>query len=71
MKFTTFATLIATLLAIAGCTSDDGGDRVIDTRPQFDRQGNPNFDTRGNYIGCHGMGCEVDQPDDDGSSDDE
>jgi hypothetical protein len=71
MKFTAFSVLIATLLAIAGCTSDDGGGRVIDTRPQFDRQGNPNFDTRGNYIGCHGVGCAVDQPDDAQSSNDD
>ncbi len=35
----------------------------IDTRPQFDRDGNPNFDTHGNYIGCHGLGCQVDNPD--------
>lgn len=35
----------------------------IDTRPQFDREGNPNFDTHGNYIGCHGLGCQVDNPD--------
>lgn len=38
---------------------------VIDDRPQFDRDGNPNFDTQGNYQGCHGLGCEVDNPDDD------
>jgi hypothetical protein len=70
MKSATCATLItAALLTIAGCTSDDG--RVIDNRPQFDRQGNPNFDTRGNYIGCHGIGCEVDPPDDSGPSDDD
>ena len=37
----------------------------IDTRPSFDRDGNHNFDTDGNYIGCHGIGCEVDNPDDD------
>jgi hypothetical protein len=37
----------------------------IDTRPSFDRDGNPNFDPDGNYIGCHGIGCEVDNPDDD------
>lgn len=36
---------------------------TIDSRPQFDRYGNPNFDTRGNYIGCHGIGCMVDNPD--------
>ncbi|APT55853.1 hypothetical protein RQ831_19785 [Roseomonas gilardii] len=35
----------------------------IDTTPQFDKGGNPNFDTRGNYIGCHGIGCKVDNPD--------
>jgi len=35
----------------------------IDTRPQFDKDGNPNFDTQGNYVGCHGVGCEVDNPD--------
>lgn len=36
----------------------------IDTRPQFDKDGNPNSDTQGNYVGCHGAGCEVDNPDD-------
>jgi len=35
----------------------------IDNRTQFDREGNPNFDPQGNYIGCHGVGCEVDNPD--------
>lgn len=34
----------------------------IDTRPQFDSQGEPNFDTHGNYQGCHGVGCDVDTP---------
>ncbi|TKB26420.1 MAG: hypothetical protein E5W69_07330, partial [Mesorhizobium sp.] len=24
----------------------------------------PNFDTRGRYIGCRGLGCKVDDPDD-------
>ncbi len=38
---------------------------VIDDRPQYDKDGNPNFDTQGNYIGCRGIGCEVDNPDDD------
>jgi hypothetical protein len=38
---------------------------VIDDRPQYDKDGNPNFDTRGNYQGCRGIGCEVDNPDDD------
>ena len=40
-------------------------DRNLDTRPSYDRDGNPNFDTKGNYQGCRGIGCEVDNPDDD------
>ena len=39
-------------------------DRWIDPTPQFDRDGNPNFDTHGRYQGCHGVGCVVDNPDD-------
>ncbi|WP_206681846.1 DUF3011 domain-containing protein [Mesorhizobium sp. NZP2298] len=39
------------------------GDQWIDPTPQFDRDGNPNFDTHGNYQGCHGIGCRVDNPD--------
>lgn len=39
-------------------------DDAIDTRPSYDRDGNPNFDTQGNYIGCNGIGCQVDNPDD-------
>ena len=46
-----------------GCLVDNP-DQAIDTRPQFDREGNPNFDTHGNYQGCHGVGCLVDNPDD-------
>ncbi|OWJ75548.1 hypothetical protein CDV49_16710 [Haematobacter genomosp. 1] len=42
---------------------DRGRGDAIDTRPQFDSDGNPNFDTQGNYIGCHGIGCVVDNPD--------
>lgn len=38
-------------------------DDDIDDRPAFDKDGNPNFDTHGNYIGCHGAGCLVDRPD--------
>lgn len=38
---------------------------LIDDRPQYDKDGNPNFDTQGNYQGCHGIGCQVDNPDDD------
>lgn len=36
----------------------------VDTTPHFDRQGNPNFDVNGNYIGPHGVGALVDPPDD-------
>ena len=36
---------------------------AIDPTPQFDAQGNPNFDTHGNYIGGHGDGVLVDPPD--------
>lgn len=43
---------------------DDSGSDAIDTRPSFDKQGNPNFDTQGNWIGCHGVGCDVDPPSD-------
>lgn len=50
------------LESTAGVSSSTG---VIDDRPQYDKDGNPNFDTQGNYIGCHGIGCEVDNPDDD------
>ncbi|MHC1551001.1 hypothetical protein [Phyllobacterium sp. K27] len=39
------------------------GSSIIDDRPQYDKDGNPNFDTQGNYQGCHGIGCEVDNPD--------
>ncbi|WP_054312101.1 DUF3011 domain-containing protein [Mesorhizobium sp. 1M-11] len=46
-----------------GCMVDNPDDQ-IDTRPQFDRQGFPNFDEHGNYQGCHGVGCLVDNPDD-------
>jgi len=48
-----------------GCLVDNPDteeNEAIDRRPQFDRQGNPNFDTKGNYIGCHGVGCDVDPP---------
>ncbi|MFT3987278.1 DUF3011 domain-containing protein [Aestuariivirga sp.] len=37
-------------------------DPGIDTRPQFDKNGEPNFDKKGRYIGCHGNGCGVDSP---------
>ncbi|PLP57526.1 hypothetical protein CYK37_20600 [Mesorhizobium loti] len=38
-------------------------DDAIDPRPSYDRDGNPNFDTEGNYQGCNGTGCAVDNPD--------
>lgn len=47
-----------------GCFVDNP-DNDIDTRPQFDAEGNPNFDEHGNYQGCHGDGCLVDNPDND------
>lgn len=62
MKFIVHATIATVLLlAVTGCTTDD---QTIDTRPQYDKNGNPNFDKRGRYIGCHGLGCKVDDPDD-------
>ncbi len=45
-----------------GCLVDNP-DEAIDDTPQFDRQGEPNFDEDGNYQGCHGIGCLVDDPD--------
>jgi hypothetical protein len=39
-------------------------DKYVDSRPSFDRDGNPNFDKHGRYQGCNGMGCMVDNPDD-------
>lgn len=62
MKLVIYAIVAAAFLAVTGCTTDDP---TIDRRPQFDRNGNPNFDKRGRYIGCHGIGCRVDDPDDD------
>lgn len=52
------------LESTAGVTGVTGGTDVIDNRPQYDKDGNPNFDTQGNYQGCHGIGCQVDNPDD-------
>ncbi|WP_182506199.1 DUF3011 domain-containing protein [Brucella anthropi] len=47
-----------------GCTVDRPDDSgPIDTTPQFDKNGEPNYDTHGNFIGCHGVGCLVDNPD--------
>lgn len=31
--------------------------------PPYDRYGNPNYDRKGRYTGCHGLGCMVDNPD--------
>lgn len=44
-----------------GCLVDNP-DQAVDTTPQFDAQGEPNFDEHGNYQGCHGAGCLVDDP---------
>lgn len=44
-----------------GCKVDNPD--VTDDVPQFDKDGEPNFDTHGNYQGCHGEGCLVDNPD--------
>lgn len=38
-------------------------DQWVDSTPQFDNQGNPNFDTHGNYQGPHELGKLV-TPDD-------
>ncbi|MET3649969.1 DUF3011 domain-containing protein [Phyllobacterium ifriqiyense] len=46
-----------------GCKVDNP-DEDVDDRPQFDKEGEPNFDTHGNYQGCHGAGCLVDDPGD-------
>lgn len=54
-----------------GCMVDNPDrNEPIDSTPQFDKEGEPNFDTHGGYIGCHGAGCLVDDPGSD-SSDDE
>lgn len=45
----------------AGCGRAAPG-QPIDTTPQFDKEGEPNFDAQGNYQGCHGLGCLVDTP---------
>ncbi|RWL22592.1 MULTISPECIES: hypothetical protein [Mesorhizobium] len=48
-----------------GCMGDDP-DRAVDNTPQFDKEGEPNFDEHGSYLGCHGAaGCLVDDPGDD------
>ncbi len=53
-----------------GCMVTPPNDNdTIDTRPQFDKEGNPNFDIHGNYQGCHGVGCFVDDPDSTDDSD--
>lgn len=44
-----------------GCKVDNPDE--VDDVPQFDKDGEPNFDTHGNYQGCHGVGCLVDNPD--------
>ena len=46
----------------AGCLVDNP-ENGIDNTPQFDKEGEPNFDEHGSYQGCHGVGCLVDDPD--------
>lgn len=48
---------------IARITNPDATQN-IDSTPQFDRNGNPNFDTHGDYVGPHGLGALVDAPED-------
>jgi len=40
-------------------TSQDADSSV----QKFDKDGNPNYDTKGNYQGPHGTGALVDNPD--------
>ena len=56
------AMLFAGMLVLGTAACVDSEDDYIDPRPQFDSQGEPNFDTDGDYIGCHGVGCDVDDP---------
>lgn len=52
-----------------GCLVDDpDANDDIDPTPQFDAEGEPNFDEHGDYQGCHGVGCLVDDPYDDGDN---
>ncbi len=37
--------------------------RDQDSPPPYDRYGSPNYDKKGRYRGCHGLGCTVDNPD--------
>lgn len=46
-------------------TSPTGPAASAQTPPAFDRNGNPNFDASGTYIGGHGVGTMVDSPESD------
>lgn len=35
----------------------------VDNIQKFDRNGNPNYDENGGYIGGHGLGTTIDNPD--------
>jgi hypothetical protein len=48
----------------------NNNDDQVDNTPQFDRQGNPNFDTNGNYQGPHGLGKLVGPDDNPGQNPD-
>lgn len=45
----------------SGCRGEKPNE-YIDETPQYDKNGEPNFDMEGNYQGCHGLGCLVDDP---------
>lgn len=45
---------------IAAC--DDSENHYIDPRPRSDIQREPNSDTNGDYTGCHGITCVVNDP---------
>jgi hypothetical protein len=44
-------------------SSPDSSQAVDPTVQKFDKDGNPNYDENGNYIGGHGLGTTVDNPD--------
>ena len=49
--------------ATARGDTPDTSQQVDPSVQKFDKDGNPNYDADGNYIGCHGLGCKVDNPD--------
>jgi len=47
----------------------DAQNQKADNIEKFDKDGNPNFDANGNYIGANGIGKLVDNPDKDNDND--